>query len=109
MIDRVLEGQRLEAAWLVQGWVQGPSHLGCTLGGALGLPQLLDAGHLSYGELASGQAHGHVKHNRRMLRLGCVRLLKVHEGDAAAIGEATFLFILFRVSHALGGGLLDQQ
>lgn len=109
MIDRVLEGQGLEAAWLVQGWVQGPSHLGCTLGGALGLPQLLDAGHLSYGELASGQAHGHVEYHRWMLCLGCVRLLKVHEGDAAAIGEATFLFILFRVSHALGGGLLDQQ
>lgn len=109
VVDGVLEGQGLEAAWLVQGWVQGPSHLGCTLGGALGLAQLFDAGHLGDGKLASGQAHGHVKHDGPTLALGSVSVLQVHERDAPTVRKAAFLLIFLRVSHALGGGLLHQQ
>lgn len=32
VIDRVLERQGLEAPLLAEGRVQGPTHLGCTLG-----------------------------------------------------------------------------
>lgn len=89
--------------------MQGSSHLRCTLGSALGFPKLFDASYLGYRELASCKAHRHIKHDRCMLHLSSVGVLEVHEGDAPTVRKAVFLFILFRVRHALGGGLLDQQ
>lgn len=89
--------------------MQGPSHLGRALRGAVGFPQLFDAGHLGYGELASGQAHRHVEHDGCVLHLSSMGVLEVHEGDTPAVREAPFLFVLLRISHALGGGLLNQQ
>lgn len=109
VIDGVLERQGLEGAGLAQGRVQRPSHLGCALGRALGLPQLLDAGHLGDGQLAPGQAQRHVQHDGRVVHLGGVRVLQVHEGDAPPVRKAAVLLLLLRVRHALGGGLLHQQ
>lgn len=109
MVNWVLERQRLEAALLVQSRVQRPSHLGSALGRALSFPQLFDVCHLCDRELAAGQAQRHIVHDRSMVTVSRVRILEVHERDATSIGQDTFPFILIRVSHALGGCLLNQQ
>jgi len=109
MVNGVLEGERLEAALLVQRRVQGPPHLGSALGRALRVPQLLDGGHRRDGELATGQPQRHIVQGRGMVAVGRVRVLQVHQRDATAIGQEVFPVVLIRVSHALGGGLLNQQ
>lgn len=98
-------GWRLLPGWFKAGY-RGPSH-GGALWGCSGSPAVavMLAAHLAgYGELASGQRMGTVEHHRRMLRPGASATLKVHEGDAAAVG-GYFPFHPFRVSHALGGRL----
>lgn len=94
VVNGVLEGQWLEAALLVQSWVQGPPHLGRALGCALSFPQLFDVGHLGDGELAASQTQRHVVHDRSVVTVSRVRILQVHEGNATSVGQDAFPFIL---------------
>lgn len=94
LVNRVLEGEGSEAALLVPRRVQRPPDLGSALGGALGVPQLFDAGHLGDGELAARQAQRHVVHHGGGVAVSCVGVLQVHEGDATAVGQDTYLLIL---------------
>lgn len=94
LVNRVLERERPEAALLVPRRVQWPPDLGSALGGALGVPQLFDVGHLSDGELAARQAQRHVVHHGSSVTVSCVRVLQVHERDATSVGQDTYLLIL---------------